>query len=71
MPDFLADHPKLYSILSKGIHELSEDECLKHFPVVKVGIELILDDKLEILRRRQKLEEASEAIYQTGVQIGK
>tara|TARA_R110001592_G_scaffold336636_1_gene622276 strand:- start:229 stop:1023 length:795 start_codon:yes stop_codon:yes gene_type:complete len=71
IPDFLADHPKLYSILSKGIHELSEDECLKHFPVVKVGIELILDDKLEMLRRRQKLEEASKAIHQAGVEIGK
>jgi len=70
VPDFLADHPKLYSILSKGIHELSEDECLKHFPVVKVGIELILDDKLEVLRRQQKLKEASKAINDAGVEIG-
>lgn len=69
VPDFLADHPKLYSILSKGIHELSEDECLKHFPVVKVGIELILDDKLEELRRQQKLQEASKAINDAGVEI--
>jgi hypothetical protein len=66
VPDFLADHPKLYSILSKGIHELSEEECLKHFPVVKVGIELILDDKLEEIRRQKKLEEASRAINDAG-----
>lgn len=69
VPDFLADHPKLYSILSKGIHELSEDECLQHFPVVKVGIELILDDKIEKIRRRKKLEEASKAIHDAGAQI--
>jgi hypothetical protein len=69
VPDFLADHPKLYSILSKGIHELFENECLKHFPVVKVGIELILDDKLEVLRRERKLKEASRAINEAGVEI--
>jgi hypothetical protein len=66
IPDFLADHPKLYSILSKGIHELSEEECLKHFPVVKVGIELILNNKLEEIRLQKKLEEASRAINDAG-----
>lgn len=69
VPDFLSKNPKLYSILSKGIHELSEDECLKHFPVVKVGIELILDDKLEVLRRELKLREASKAINNAGIEI--
>ena len=69
VPDFLSDHPKLYSILSKGIHELSENECLKHFPVVKVGIELILDDKLEKLHRELKLKQASKAIADAGVEI--
>lgn len=69
VPDFLADHPKLYAILSKGIHELSENECLKYFPVVKVGIELILDDKLEALRRAAKLKEASKAIHDAGAEI--
>lgn len=71
VPDFLADHPTLYSILSKGIHELSENECLKHFPVVKVGIELILDDKLDKLHRQQKLKDVSKAINDAGFEIGK
>jgi len=70
VPNFLAEHPKLYSILSKGIHELSENECLKYFPVVKVGIELILDDKLEALHRELKLKQASKAITDAGIEVG-
>ncbi|GGY66178.1 hypothetical protein GCM10007071_11210 [Marinobacter zhanjiangensis] len=47
------------------IHELSEDECLKHFSVVRLGIELILDQKIEERARQRKLEEASKAINMT------
>jgi len=62
LPDFLVENKSMYSILSKGIHELSENECLAAFPVVKLGIEIILDDKLEKMRREQKLAEAKKAI---------
>lgn len=62
LPDFLVENKSMYSILSKGIHELSENECLAAFPVVKLGIEVILDDKLERMRREQKLAEAKKAI---------
>jgi len=67
LPDFLVEHTKLYSILSKGIHELTENECLKHFPVIKVGIELILDEKLEKMRKTEKMAAASKAIQAAGV----
>ncbi|WP_202802001.1 short-chain dehydrogenase [Catenovulum agarivorans] len=62
LPDFLVENKSMYSILSKGIHELNENECLAAFPVVKLGIEIILDDKLEKMRREQKLAEAKKAI---------
>ena len=62
LPTFLVENKSLYSILSKGIHELSEEECLNAFPIVKVGIELILDDKLEEMNKLKKLEEAKKAI---------
>lgn len=47
LPAFLVEHPAMYSILSKGIHELSEDDCIKHFATLRLGIEMILDEKLE------------------------
>lgn len=62
LPDFLVENKSLYSILSKGIHELSEEDCLSAFPIVKVGIELILDDKLEEMNKLRKLDEAKKAI---------
>ena len=62
LPEFLVENKAMYSILSKGIHELSEDECLAAFPVMKVGIEIILDEKIESMKKAKKLEEAKRAI---------
>lgn len=62
LPSFLVESKKLYSILSKGIHELTEDECLEYFPTVKLGVELILDEKLEEKRRHDKIEQARKSI---------
>lgn len=65
LPEFMVEHKKLYSILSKGIHELSEEECLKYFDTVKVGIELILDEKLEEESRKDKIKEATKKLGNT------
>lgn len=62
LPSFLVENRAIYGILSKGIHELSEAECLDAFPVVKVSIEIILDAKLEEDARRKKLEAATKKI---------
>jgi hypothetical protein len=56
------EHKVLYAILSKGIHELSEEECLQAFPVVRLGIELILDEKIEQQEKERKIKDASKAI---------
>ncbi len=47
LPSQLTEMKSVYGILSKGVHELSEEECLKHFAPVKLSIELILDQKIE------------------------
>jgi hypothetical protein len=62
LPDFLSENASLYSILSKGIHALSEEECLRYFDAVKMGIEMILDEKLEQEMRRKKAEVARKAL---------
>jgi hypothetical protein len=62
LPSFLVEHKILYSILSKGMHELSEDECLQAFSVVKLGIELILDEKIDKQEKERKIKDASKAI---------
>jgi hypothetical protein len=61
LPDFLVRNKKVYAILSKGIHELQEDECLSAFEMLKHAIFFILDEdrrKKEELERRRKAEQA-------------
>lgn len=62
LPDFLVESRQLYGIMSVGVHKLTEDECLKAFPVARLGIELILDEQLERDAREKKLADASKDI---------
>jgi hypothetical protein len=61
LPDFLVENKKLYGILSKGVHELSEEDCLDAFEFLKRSTLFILDDdrrKKEELDSRRKTQEA-------------
>lgn len=62
LPEFLVENRSLYAILSKGIHDLSENECLKYFETVKIGIEQILDEKFIQKEKAEKAQKAREAI---------
>lgn len=62
LPSFLVQNKSLYGILSKGVHELDEDECLAYYPTVKAAIELILDQKLHVLQQAEKMSAATKAI---------
>lgn len=56
LPKSIHAHKRAYSLLSAGIHELSEDQCRALFPVLKAVIVLILDEHL-----RAKEQERAEA----------
>lgn len=62
LPDFLVEHHNIYSILSKGIHELSEEECKQYFTVLKESIEIILDEKLEAYNKERHKKSIGNAI---------
>ena len=62
LPSFLVNNRSIYTILSKGVHELKENECLAYFDTMKVGIELILDERIRELHRKLKEKQASETI---------
>lgn len=64
LPEFVVMHAKMYGLLSKGVHEYSEDECLRHFDAVKIAIEYILHRKNEKKLEEKKQKEASLAIDQ-------
>lgn len=62
LPTFLVENKTLYSILSVGIHELDEQTCLKYFDTLRVSIEIILDEKLDELRKKEKMESAKKKL---------
>jgi len=71
LPEFLVENRKLYAILSKGIHQLGEDECQKYFETVKIGIEQILDEKIVQKEKAEKMAYAREAIQKSHIEISK
>lgn len=62
LPTFLVKNKVLYGIMSKSIHELTEQECLDIFPVAKLGIEMILDEKIRLKEQEEKVKEAEKLI---------
>lgn len=42
LPAFMVANKDVYGVISKGIHELSEEECLSYFPIMKDTIFMIL-----------------------------
>ncbi len=55
LPKSLVNNSIFYGIISKGIHELSEDDCLEFFPVMRSFIMMILR-QLEKIRRDEEEE---------------
>lgn len=66
LPQFLINNRSLYAIMSLGVHKLSEAKCLEAFPVVRVGIELMLDEHLERHARERKIAAATKSITGLG-----
>jgi hypothetical protein len=59
LPDFMVKGRKFYGILSTGLHQLKEDECLAFFDIARRSIVFILD---EDHRKREQLSERKAAM---------
>lgn len=57
LPPFLVENKNIYAVLSKGIHELTEEECLGYFNVLKMSIITILRED-----RRKKEDDAQKEV---------
>ncbi|HOO07157.1 MAG TPA: hypothetical protein PLH83_11835 [Ruminococcus sp.] len=58
IPDDLSDvKDKIYGWLSKGVHELSEQDSKELFPYLKYAIELVLDEQIAQKEKEAKLNE--------------
>lgn len=50
---------KIYGMLSKGVHESPEEECIELFPYMQFAIEEILDEQIRRKERAEKLKNFS------------
>lgn len=47
LPDYFNDNSHMYGTLSKGVHELEEEECQEYLPIVKAIIFFALDEAVD------------------------
>lgn len=69
LPNILTENKGIYGVVSKGIHELEEDECKRYFPVVEQIIKMCLDDVIESKRRKQQTEELKKQLLKISKEI--
>jgi hypothetical protein len=62
IPNFLYENRRLYVILSKGIHELSDEVCLKAFEPLKLSIKIILEEDKKKKEELEMQQAAADAI---------
>lgn len=54
LPNYLVESRRIYSIFSKGVHELNDEQCLAFFEIGKRSILIVLEDDL---KKKQELED--------------
>lgn len=62
LPATLVENAGTYGILSKGVHQLTEEECGRYFQTVHAAIELILSEKLQQKERERRVSEVRSAV---------
>lgn len=71
LPDFLVQNKSIYGIISKGLHELTEEECKEYFPTLKTCLEFILTElatKKETEQKKREMQLALATIVNKGNQ---
>jgi hypothetical protein len=62
LPEFLVRNRAVYDILSTGLHELTEDECLAYFEPLKKAIIIIVEQERERQRKQKAQDELEKSI---------
>jgi hypothetical protein len=65
LPKFLSEHLHLYSVLSLGAHQLTEEQCAQELPVLRKAIEQIFCDRVNEIRAQKQREATSRLLDQS------
>jgi hypothetical protein len=70
LPSFVVEHPELYGVLSKGVHELSEEECARELPLLQSCMKLIAEQRLDRIRRAKNEADVKKMLAQATDRLG-
>ena len=62
LPTQIKENTRLYNIISEGIHNETEEECMELFKLIKVGFTILLRKTYEHVQEQKELEELSKLI---------
>ena len=62
LPTQLVEMRDIYKVLSTGVHKLDEATCMAFFPAVKLAIELILDQKIDMRQKALRDKEVKDQL---------
>lgn len=62
LPPAVIKYKDAYGILSKGLHELTEAECRRHFPVIRAAVIMMLEQQYEAAEKAKMTAELDRAV---------
>ena len=62
LPSFMVENKTVYKFLSKGVHELSEENCGQMYEILKESVLLMLQQEKEIAEKRLREDKLQKAI---------
>ena len=71
LPKTLVETTSFYGIVSKGIHELSEEECIAYFPILREFIFMILRQWEQLRKEEEAEKQIKESLNQIAANIKK
>jgi hypothetical protein len=69
LPSQLVEMKSVYGVLSSGVHELTEQQCLAYFPALRLSIELILDQKIDMDTKKKRDDSVKKEISEISQKI--
>ena len=70
LPEEVVQNRKVYRVLSKGIHQLDEDECLAHYNVMHAAIVEILERDIYDQQRAKTSADLRKAVADVVGKVG-
>lgn len=62
LPPAVVKYKETYGILSKGLHDLTEEDCKRHFPVVRAAVIMMLEQRYEAAEKAKAEAELERAV---------